>query len=126
MKRLLLDTHVLLWWLDGSGLSDAVVARIADPGELVLVSAASIWEAGIKASLGKLELPGPLGSVVLEEGFEPLPITFDHAERAGSLPPHHRDPFDRMLVAQALAEGLTLVTHDPAFDPYGVDLLRTS
>ncbi|HEV7534671.1 MAG TPA: type II toxin-antitoxin system VapC family toxin, partial [Acidimicrobiia bacterium] len=96
----------------------------ADPGELVLVSAASIWEAGIKASLGKLDLPGPLGSAVLEEGFEPLPITLDHAERAGSLPPHHRDPFDRMLAAQALAEGLTLVTHDPAFTPYGLELLR--
>jgi PIN domain nuclease of toxin-antitoxin system len=120
---LLLDTHVLLWWLEGSRLTEAVVARIADPGQLVLVSAASIWEAAIKGSLGKLETPEALGVAAIEEGFKPLPITFDHAERAGSLPPHHRDPFDRMLVAQALTERLTLVTHDPAFRPYGLDLL---
>jgi PIN domain nuclease of toxin-antitoxin system len=120
---LLLDTHVLLWWLDGTRLTDAVIARIADPGELVVVSAASIWEAAMKAALGKLETPEALGTAAVEAGFDSLPITFDHAERAGSLPPHHRDPFDRMLVAQALAEGLTLVTHDPAFRPYGVDLL---
>ncbi len=121
---LLLDTHVLLWWLDGSGLSDAVIERIADPGELVAVSAASIWEAGIKAALGKLDTPEALGAAALDEGFEPIAITFDHAERAGALPPHHRDPFDRMLIAQAIVEGLTIVTHDPAFEPYGLDLLR--
>jgi PIN domain nuclease of toxin-antitoxin system len=121
---LLLDTCVLLWWLDASHLTDAVLERIADPGELVVVSAASIWEAAVKAALGKLETPEALGGAVVDEGFEPLPITFEHAERAGALPPHHRDPFDRMLVAQALTEGLTLVTHDPAFDAYGLDLLR--
>jgi PIN domain nuclease of toxin-antitoxin system len=121
---LLLDTHVVLWWLDGSRLGDAVLEKIADPGELVVVSTASIWEAAIKTALGKLETPEALGRVVVDEGFERLPITFEHAERAGALPAHHRDPFDRMLVAQALTEGLTLVTHDPAFDPYGLDLLR--
>lgn len=123
---LLLDTHVVLWWIYGTpSLPEPVAARIADPGELVVVSAASIWEAAIKAALGKLRVPEALGDVVIDEGFEPLPITFDHAERAGDLPAHHRDPFDRMLVAQALVEGLTIVTHDPAFEPYGVDLLRT-
>ena len=121
---LLLDTHVLLWWLDGSRLGKAIIARIADPGELVVVSAASIWEAAIKAALGKLETPEALSAVVVDEGFEPLPITFAHAEHAGALPPHHRDPFDRMLIAQAFIEGLTVVTHDPAFDPYGLDLLK--
>ncbi len=122
---LLLDTQVVLWWIHGTPrLPDAVAERIADPGELVVVSAASIWEAAIKAALGKLKLPEALGDAVVEEGFEPLPVTFDHAERAGALPAHHRDPFDRMLVAQALAEGLTIVTHDPAFEPYGVQLLR--
>jgi PIN domain nuclease of toxin-antitoxin system len=121
---LLLDTHVLLWWLAGSHLSEALVERIADPGELVVVSAASIWEASIKAALGKLEMPEGLGEAALDEGFEPLAVTFDHAERAGALPAHHRDPFDRMLVAQAQTEGLTIVTHDPAFEPYGVDLLK--
>jgi PIN domain nuclease of toxin-antitoxin system len=121
---LLLDTHVVLWWHHGSHLSQAVIERIADPGELVVVSAASIWEASIKAALGKLEMPEALGEAVVDEGFEPLPVTFNHAERAGVLPAHHRDPFDRMLVAQAHVEGLTIVTHDPAFDPYGVPLLR--
>jgi PIN domain nuclease of toxin-antitoxin system len=121
---LLLDTHVILWWLEGTRLSKRVVDRIADPGELVVVSAASIWEAAIKAALGKLDMPEALGDTVTDEGFEALPVTFDHAERASALPAHHRDPFDRMLVAQALAERLTIVTHDPAFEPYGVDLLR--
>ena len=120
---LLLDTHVILWWLDGTGLSDGTVERIADPNEVVVVSAASIWEAAIKAALGKLDMPEGLADAVVDEGFEPLPITFAHAERVGALPAHHRDPYDRMLVAQALLEGLTIVTHDPAFEPYGVDLL---
>ena len=120
---LLLDTHVILWWLGGRRFKKAVLERIADPGELVVVSAASIWEAAVKAGLGKLRVPESLGAAVVDEGFEPLAVTFDHAERAGALPPHHRDPFDRMLVGQALAEGLTIVTHDGAFEPYGVDLL---
>jgi PIN domain nuclease of toxin-antitoxin system len=121
---LLLDTHVLLWWLDGTALPDAVEASIADAGTLVVVSAASVWEAAIKSALGKLVMPEALSEAVADEGFEPLAITFDHAERAGALPAHHRDPFDRMLVAQAQAEGLTLVTHDPAFEPYEVPVLR--
>lgn len=121
---LLLDTHVLLWWLDGSQLDEATVERIADPGELVVVSAASIWEAAIKAALGKLDVPEDLADAVVDEGFEPLPIAFEHAARAGALPPHHRDPFDRMLIAQAMVEDLTVLTHDPAFGPYGVKLLR--
>jgi PIN domain nuclease of toxin-antitoxin system len=117
---LLLDTHVVPWWLAGTGLDDAVVERISDGGELVAVSAASIWEAAIKAAVGKLRIPGALAAAVVDEGFEPLPVTLEHAEMAGALPPHHRDPFDRMLVAQAQSEHLTLVTHDPAFGPYGV------
>ena len=121
---LLLDTHVVLWWISGSPrLPENIAARIADPGELVVVSAASIWEAAIKAALGKLRVPEALGDVVTEEGFESMPITFEHAEQAGALPAHHRDPFDRMLVAQAITEGLILVTHDPAFEPYGVQVL---
>ena len=88
------------------------------------VSAASIWEASIKASLGKLTLPGPLGPAVIAGGFEPLAISFEHAALAGELPPHHRDPFDRMLVAQAPVERLRLVTRERAFEPYGVSVVQ--
>ena len=121
---LLLDTHALLWWLADDPLEPAARARIADPGELVRVSAVSLWEIAIKRALGKLEAEASLVSQVRDGGFEPLPITGDHGERAGALPLHHRDPFDRMLVAQAQAESLTLVTRDRAFDAYEVELLR--
>ncbi len=121
---LLLDTHALLWWLADDPLEPAARTRIADPGELVRVSAVSLWEIAIKRAIGKLEFEGSLVSHVHDSGFEPLPITGDHGERAGALPLHHRDPFDRMLVAQAQAESLTLVTRDPAFDAYEVQLLR--
>jgi PIN domain nuclease of toxin-antitoxin system len=118
--KLLLDTHALLWWLSGDAMADDAVAAIASPDTLVVVSAASVWEAAIKASLGKLVIPGSLADAVVDEGFEPLPVTAAHGERAGALPPHHRDPFDRLLVAQAQAEGLTLMSRDPAFRPYDV------
>lgn len=121
---LLLDTHTVLWWLAGEPLGAQATARIADPSVLVAVSAASVWEAGIKAVLGKLDVPEPLIHAVQRGGFEPLPISLDHADHAARLPPHHRDSFDRMLVAQAQLEGLTLVTRDPAFDPYDVPVLR--
>jgi len=121
---LLLDTHALLWWLGGQHLNDDATERMSDASTLVAVSAASIWEAAIKRALGKLDIPEPLGSAALEEGFEPLLVTFDHAELAGQLPQHHRDPFDRMLIAQAQVEGLAIVTRDPAFDDYDVAVLR--
>ncbi|MDQ6782752.1 MAG: type II toxin-antitoxin system VapC family toxin [Actinomycetota bacterium] len=121
--NLLLDTHALLWWLTGVELSEEAVAAIADPNTLVVVSAASIWEAGIKAALGKLRTPEPLSEAVADEGFEALSITHAHAEVAAGLPPHHRDPFDRMLVAQALVGSLAVVTRDLAFAPYGVSIL---
>lgn len=124
MNGLLLDTHALLWWLAGDQLDDHAAELIADPSTLVAVSAASIWEASIKASLGKLQLPGPLGPAVIDGGFEPLSVSFDHAALAGDLPPHHRDPFDRMLIAQAQVERLRLVTRDRAFEPYEVSVLR--
>lgn len=122
-SRLLLDTHVFLWWRSQPArLSDSVRSAIAT-ADLVFVSAASAWEASIKCSLGRLEIPDTLEAGVLASGFEKLLITFAHAERAGGLPPHHRDPFDRMLVAQAQAEGLTLVTHDGLMEPYDVEIL---
>jgi PIN domain nuclease of toxin-antitoxin system len=122
-SRLLLDTHIFLWWRgEPSRLSSRVRDSIAT-ADLVFVSAASAWEAAIKVSLGRLELPDTIEAGVLASGFEKLLITFSHAERAGGLPPHHRDPFDRMLVAQAQAEGLTLVTHDGLLEPYEVEIL---
>jgi len=113
--RLLLDTHVFLWWCaDDSRLSEQARTAIADPENEVSLSAASVWEMAIKESLGRLTLPEPVSRVTVRLGFRALPITFEHAEAAGRLPSVHRDPFDRMLVAQAWVEGLTLVTHDPA------------
>jgi PIN domain nuclease of toxin-antitoxin system len=122
-SRLLLDTHIFLWWRgDPDRLSAEARARIA-AADIVFVSAASAWEAGIKVSLGRLTLPDAVEAGVAASGFEKLLITFSHAERAAALPPFHRDPFDRMLVAQAQAEGLTLVTHDRLLEPYGVPIL---
>jgi PIN domain nuclease of toxin-antitoxin system len=121
--RLLLDTHVLLWWLaDDPGLAAAAKSAIADPGTEVFVSAATIWEIGIKLALGKLEVPGDVVDACEAEGFRPLPISHRHAALAAALPRHHDDPFDRMLVAQARAEGLGLVSRNARLGPYGVTL----
>lgn len=121
---LLLDTHVVLWWLsDDNALSDDVKRRIDD--ELgIYVSAATYWEVSIKQATGKLQAPVYLADAIADNGFRPLPIMFEHASVAGQLPPIHRDPFDRMLVAQARCERLTLVTHDAVLEQYDVDLLR--
>lgn len=120
---LLLDTHALLWWMAGEALTEEASERIADGSTLVAVSSASIWEVAIKAALGKVRVEGSLVEQVAVNGFEPLPISLDHAERAGRLPRHHRDPFDRMLVAQAQCERLTIVTRDPVFETYDVATL---
>ncbi len=122
--RLLLDTHALLWWLaDSVELSAEARERIADGSNEVAVSAASAWEMAINQAGGKLRVPDDFAAAVETSLLVPLPITLDHALMAGSLPPHHQDPFDRMLIAQALIEGLTIVTRDPRFEPYGVPLL---
>lgn len=123
-KRLLLDTRTLLWWLGGQPLEREAVELIEEPATAVLVSAASIWEIAIKRQVGKLRFEGSAVEEVVEAGFDLLPIAGSDAERAGDLPPHHRDPFDRMLVAQAQVHELTVVTRDPAFDSYDVALLR--
>lgn len=121
---LLLDTHTFIWWVMGEPMEPAAMGQIADPGMLVAVSAASIWEFGIKRAIGKLRFDGSMAAEIRQGGFEPLDISSEHAERAGGLPQHHRDPFDRMLIAQALSEELTIVTRDDIFAAYGVDLLR--
>ena len=120
--NLLVDTCTLLWWVNGNLLSPDASQAIADPDNRVWVSAASVWEIGIKQSLGKLTVRGDLDAVV-DEDFEHLPITLAHARRAARLPRHHRDPFDRMLVAQAQAEDLTLATRDRRISSYDVTLL---
>lgn len=124
-NRLLLDTHVFLWWqVDDPRLSQDARDAIAS-AELACVSVASAWEAAIKIALGRLTLPAPFEQGVVEAGFERLGIAFAHAEALVTLPQHHRDPFDRMLVVQAQTEGLTLVTHDEALRPYAVATLWT-
>jgi PIN domain nuclease of toxin-antitoxin system len=121
---LLLDTHVLLWYLAGEPRLTATVRdQIAQPETRVWVSVASVWEMSIKRAQSKLTMPEDLDAALVAYRFEPLPITLAHALAAGALPPHHRDPFDRMLIAQAQLEGLTLVTHDERFRPYGGDIL---
>jgi PIN domain nuclease of toxin-antitoxin system len=123
--RLLLDTHALLWWLADEGLTDQARDAIADPENLVMVSAASAWEISIKKALGKLAAPDDFERQVDEGGFVALPISIAHGVAAGRLPRHHDDPFDRMLIAQAFGEGLTIVTHDKRFSHYNVALLST-
>ena len=122
---LLLDAHALLWALsDHPTLRDETREAIASPANDVLVSAATVWELAIKRQLGKLEAPDDLVGVIAATQFIGLPITLGDAESAAALPRHHADPFDRMLVAQARRVGATLVTRDPAFTAYGIDVLR--
>ena len=123
--RLLLDTHAFLWWLAGSNRLPLAARRaIADESNHVLVSAASAWELTTKHRLGKL--PGAdaiadrIADAIAEQGFEELPITVDDAARAGALPGPHRDPFDRMLIAQSQSHALTIISTDAEFDQYGV------
>jgi PIN domain nuclease of toxin-antitoxin system len=123
--RLLLDTHALLWALETPARLPAWIrAAIEDTGNEVFVSAASAWEIAIKQLLGRLSVPRvDLASALRAAGLAELPITLAHAERIRSLPPLHRDPFDRMLVGQAQAEGLSLVSRDAAIRQYQVTVL---
>jgi PIN domain nuclease of toxin-antitoxin system len=117
--KLLLDTHVFLWWCaDDARLGDSERQAIRDAGNDVFLSAASVWEMAIKQTLGRLELPEPASAAVVRLRIEPLMVSFEHAEATLRLPPLHRDPFDRLLLAQARLEGLTLVTYDPRIRSY--------
>lgn len=123
MQRFLLDTHVLLWWLDDSAeLGPRCRELIADQRNQIYISAATTWEISIKKALGKLEAPDDIDMIVEDEGFSKLPISLYHGQLAGSLPMLHRDPFDRMLIAQAQAEGLILMTSDGNIGQYNVCL----
>ncbi|WP_256590846.1 MULTISPECIES: type II toxin-antitoxin system VapC family toxin [unclassified Pseudomonas] len=116
-----MDTHAFLWWLsDDPALGVVARQMIGEPRNQVLVSAASIWEISIKQAKGMLEAPEDLEALVEDEGFTKLPISLFHGQQAGKLPEIHRDPFDRMLIAQAQAEGLELVTADGIIPQYGV------
>lgn len=122
--RLLLDTHVLLWaTAEPERLAERLRHALAVPGNTVFVSAASVWEIAIKRALGRIVFPlEDLDAVLARAGFEDLPIAAAHAIAAGGLPRHHADPFDRMLIAQAQVEDLTLVSEDAAFGAYDVRL----
>lgn len=123
--NLLLDTHVLLWWLDANPtLSEKANSTIADGNNLVLISAAVIWEIRIKQALGKLELPLNFRQVLDRQPFEKLAITVEHAHAVGELPAIHRDPFDRMLIAQAKVEGFAIVTRDTIIQKYKVPIIK--
>ena len=126
--RLLLDTHAFLWWLDGDPhLSAAARAAITDPDNEVFVSAASAWEITTKHRLGKLPgataVAAAVAACVAGQGFHPLPIGLAHGEKAGALPGPHRDPFDRMLIAQAMIEDLILASNEAASAPMARGLL---
>jgi len=123
--RLLIDTHALLWWLnDEPSLSPAARKAMAESSNVLLVSAASAWEIATKVRLGKLptaeELAADFQGFMLREGFTILDITANHAIRAGLLPGPHKDPFDRMLISQAQAESVPIVTNERIFEAYGV------
>lgn len=122
--RILLDTHILLWWLaDDPGLPTQAAVAITNPDTEVVVSAVTALEIAIKKALGRLDAPDDLLSALIANEFDTLPITVEHAMAAGRLPLHHSDPFDRMLIAQARKEGLTLVSVDERLGQYDVDLL---
>lgn len=126
--RILLDTHALLWWLDGDRrLTRRARVAIGDHGNRVMVSAASAWEVSIKARLGRLpgalDVAADIAGAVRSQQFDALDITILHAQKAGRLPGPHRDPFDRMLAAQAQLEDLPIVTNDPVFGAFAVETI---
>ena len=124
MTGALADTHALLWWLsDDPQLSDAARELIGAGEVSVHFSAASVWEAEIKAAIGKLVAPADLLGALEADAFVELPISARHAREAGRLPPLHRDPFDRMIVAQARLEGFSVITADPKIAAYGAQVL---
>jgi PIN domain nuclease of toxin-antitoxin system len=122
--RLLLDTHAALWWLsDEARLGEDAARQLADDTNQVLLSAAVVWEVAIKRSLGKLDTPDDFAPTLLRAGAQALAVTLEHAAVVERLPWHHRDPFDRLLVAQAEIERAALVSNDAALRPYGIALI---
>lgn len=123
--KLLLDTHTLIWWLaNNPTLSEDAKKAISNPDNIVFVSAASAWEMAIKKSLGKLNAPEDLEIQIEKHNFQPLPITITHSVAVGDLPWHHKDPFDRIIIAQAICESATIITRDKKFALYNVLVSR--
>lgn len=122
--RILIDTHIFIWCdQKPRAIAPTLLRILKDIRSDVFVSVASVWEIAIKRATGKLAFAAPIVESVAKMGFELLPITGAHAERAGGLPRHHGDPFDRLIMAQAYLEGMVLGTQDPRMTPYGVALL---
>lgn len=122
--RILLDSHVALWWLEDNTRLGSRCRRAIETADQAFFSAVTPWELGIKRALGKLEMPEGLTDALVSGGFLPLATSAEHAEVAPALPAHHRDPFDRMLVAQAQVESLTLATADVVFDEYDIQVIN--
>jgi len=123
--RVLVDSHIAVWWLDDPArLAPRAREVIVDPDNEVFLSAASVWELGLKIARGKLLMPADFVAVLRADGFSDLPVTVDHAEASLRLPRHHGDPFDRLLIGQAIEEGLVLVTRDAAIFDYEVPALK--
>jgi PIN domain nuclease of toxin-antitoxin system len=120
--RLLLDTHVFIWWVANKPFGAQARSAISD-ADYVALSLASAWEMAIKRSLGRLDAPDDVEEQLIRHGFSPLPITLRHTRAIGTMPHHHKDPFDRLLVAQAQLEDLTIVTRDPKIGLYDVPTL---
>ena len=124
--HLLLDTHTLIWWLaNNPTLSDTAFDAIASSNNLVFISAASVWEIAIKKSLGKLQAPDDLKQQLEKQRFTSLPINIDHALAIKELPYHHKDPFDRILIAQAMYEQLTIVSRDRLIAAYDIAIIKS-
>ncbi|BAZ54307.1 PilT domain-containing protein (plasmid) [Nostoc sp. NIES-4103] len=124
MSNYLLDTHTLLWWLNNEPkLSTDARQIISNPENIIFVSAVSAWEISIKKAIGKLSAPDNLEEAISVNCFEPLLITIKHGSKAGSLPNYHNDPFDRMLIAQAMSENLIIISRDTQFSQYGVSVI---
>jgi PIN domain nuclease of toxin-antitoxin system len=122
--KLLLDTHILLWWLtQDRKLSQTETAIITDPDNLIFVSAATAWEIAVKKMIGKLEAPDDLPAALAANNFLELPISIAHSQKLYQLPLHHHDPFDRIMVAQAMSEDLTFMTRDTKIALYDIKII---
>ena len=122
--NLILDTHIILWWLDNSDkLPEKYLRAIENSNNICFISSASIWEISIKSAIGKLEIPDNFTDILHQEGFRELPVSWTHAAMVRKLPFHHKDPFDRLIIAQSIIEDYTLLTVDKIIPEYEVKIL---